>query len=347
MDDYLFDSPELLEGIGPAHAKALAGGGIATIGDLLRRDDVAVERLVRTSLEQVRGWQAAGRLLRVDGVDPDIAEALAAGGIASATDLARTPRSSVEAALAAAVAARRLPAVPDAAALDALLQDAARKSGTGMVFGALHDTEGTPLEGTEVVLDDRSTKADAAGRFTHAAAPAGLSPLRVVLEGRPDYLTRVAVTSERVAPRLDIHLSPGADVTEPAVVDERDGKIVTLSSRGRVRVVTRDLSDVPDDTFLLLHDFGRGGKARLLHLYRRRVGWDVEVDRIWVEPEQLPEGAAIDDVLLYEGGLLSRSGSSEREVALLKLQRVLGEPVEPVIENVDWPIDELARFQGA
>jgi predicted flap endonuclease-1-like 5' DNA nuclease len=83
-----------LEGIGPRYAARLNSVGIITVSQLVAADANEVARHVEATPELVREWQAMGRLLKVDGVGPQWAEALARVGVHDEHDLAqRDPRA--------------------------------------------------------------------------------------------------------------------------------------------------------------------------------------------------------------------------------------------------------------
>lgn len=83
-----------VQGIGPAYEQALEAGGIATVEDLRNVPDVD-EAARRTGLPApyLERWRSMARLLRVDGVDPQFAEALVELGV---DHLAALPEADAE-----------------------------------------------------------------------------------------------------------------------------------------------------------------------------------------------------------------------------------------------------------
>ena len=81
-----------IEGIGPHFATRLNGLGIITVNQLVAVDAERLAPMVHATPDQVREWQAMGRLVEVDGIGPQWAEALARVGVTGPDDLAtRTP----------------------------------------------------------------------------------------------------------------------------------------------------------------------------------------------------------------------------------------------------------------
>lgn len=83
-----------LEGVGPRYATRMNALGIITVNQLVAADAAELARRIESTPEQVREWQAMGRLLRVKGVGPQWAEALARVGVTGPEDLAqRSPHA--------------------------------------------------------------------------------------------------------------------------------------------------------------------------------------------------------------------------------------------------------------
>ena len=89
-----------LEGIGPLYATRLNKLGIITVNQLVQAEPVALARHIEATPEQVKEWQAMGRLLAVKGIGPQWAEALARIGVTGPADLAQREAGSIAAAIA-------------------------------------------------------------------------------------------------------------------------------------------------------------------------------------------------------------------------------------------------------
>lgn len=89
-----------LEGIGPMYATRLNQLGIITVNQLVQSEPVALAKHIDATPEQVKEWQAMGRLLAVKGIGPQWAEALARLGVTGPADLAQREPTSIAAAIA-------------------------------------------------------------------------------------------------------------------------------------------------------------------------------------------------------------------------------------------------------
>ncbi len=83
-----------VEGIGPAHAQALASVGIATTDDLLRAgathdDRERIAAATGISGKLIRDWVDKVDLMRVPGVGPQYSDLLEAAGVDSPAELAQ------------------------------------------------------------------------------------------------------------------------------------------------------------------------------------------------------------------------------------------------------------------
>jgi predicted flap endonuclease-1-like 5' DNA nuclease len=100
-----------VEGIGPAHAQALASIGIATTGDLLRAGATHGEReriaeATGISGKLIRDWVDKVDLMRVPGVGPQYSDLLEAAGVDSPAELAQRNPANLAITLQEVVAAR-------------------------------------------------------------------------------------------------------------------------------------------------------------------------------------------------------------------------------------------------
>ena len=89
-----------LEGIGPLYAARLNAIGIITVPQLVAADATEVASHIEATPELVREWQAMGRLMKVKGVGPQWAEALARVGVHDEHDLAQRDPKALASAIA-------------------------------------------------------------------------------------------------------------------------------------------------------------------------------------------------------------------------------------------------------
>lgn len=118
---------EDLEGVGPAFAAKLAEAGVKSIAGLLEagatrkgRGDLIEKTGISDKL--VLKWVNHADLMRVAGVDPNLAELLEAAGVDTVKELATRNGTNLAAKLAEVNGARKLaPSVPDADGVTALI----------------------------------------------------------------------------------------------------------------------------------------------------------------------------------------------------------------------------------
>ncbi len=84
-----------IEGIGPIYAKRLEKAGIATTGQLAVAKSGRIASKVKAPAKTVKGWQAQADLLKVKGVGPQYAEAMARAGIKGIEGLKGKPAKNI------------------------------------------------------------------------------------------------------------------------------------------------------------------------------------------------------------------------------------------------------------
>jgi hypothetical protein len=313
--------PETIEGIGHVHAAALDSAAIATLGDLLRlpawRVAVAVSH---ASPAAAAKWQAAAHLLQVDGVDPDVAEALVEGGVQSVGELAEAGLRTLELALERAVAARRIRSDVSLYRLAALQRAAAKLVPTGIVLARLVDADSRgPIAGARVRCGGARTETDAEGRIVLPAVPTGVQEVQITLERGRYLVSRVVVASRRVASlkELRVRARRAAPLRE---LREAPGRPILFARACVLEYVETTLADLPDPTHLVVRRLDGSGEARLVHLYRRRIGRALEVERVRVPAARLPDGARVGSVLELAGGALVLTTLGVKDVHRKKIE---------------------------
>jgi hypothetical protein len=133
----LAEPVELIEGIGEAHGAKLRAKGADRIGDLLKHSTAWIARATGVGEDQAEKWVAAGWLLQVSEVEPDIAEALVQAGVRSIVDLADAGLETLEQAMQKAVAANTTNTASSVYRLAEIQRNAGRQRNTGVVFGKL------------------------------------------------------------------------------------------------------------------------------------------------------------------------------------------------------------------
>ena len=187
-----------LEGIGPAIAQVLGAAGLRTIGDLLRVPAESIHAAVtsRASLKQARSWRSMAMLLEIPAMTPQWAEALVWKNVVRHADLCQATFEELAEYFAAALAAGRIPAVPDAPTLAAIMSGSVALLYTGAVTGELRSGSGAPVADAEVRIGHGMTTSDAQGRFRIAGLPRRLE-LLVVATHPTAGSARAVVEAER------------------------------------------------------------------------------------------------------------------------------------------------------
>jgi hypothetical protein len=320
--DVLLQCPTLVEGIGPATKSKLNTAGVETIADLLGWQPEELGRRLSVSVPAAAKWLAAARLLLVEGVDKDCAEAFVEAGITSVQKLSEAGLQTLERAVKKAEEAGRMAAAPSLYRLAAMQRQAWQVRTSGMLVGRLTDTAGTAQAGVAVTVARRSTRTDEAGRFCLRLLPAGAQVLTLRFGHRLSTVP-VAIKAGRLTSSIILQVDPHPADAAPKSRNEADGDLVWLQRQCFPSLVSCGLDDLPDSTHLQVREIG-DDSVRLLHLYRQRIGDEVISQRVTVPREQLPQGATVGTVLSLSGSTLSTTELSLRDVAAIKLEAVAG-----------------------
>ncbi|HEV8254968.1 MAG TPA: DUF4332 domain-containing protein [Vicinamibacteria bacterium] len=327
MKNFLRQSPAVIEGIGRQRKQALHAGGIKVIADLLSsRPERIRQALGEVSPEQVGRWLSAARLLQVEDIGPDVAEALAEGGIASIQELADAGLQTLEEAVRRAKDRGALRDEPSLYQLAAMQREAGRLRDTGMFTGRVLDLDSAaPLAGVAVRAGRRAGTTDAEGTFDLLGLPEGTVHLSIVRVGRPPLSTSVGIRGGQLARPTTFRLKgPSPDAPSPRVMREIDGALISLGRASQARIVMRRLDELPGDTYVMVSRLPESGPARLLHLYRTKVGPEVQSDAVEIPTGQLPPGTAAGQILHLQNGALARTDLTLRDVARRKLEAIIG-----------------------
>ncbi len=86
---------EEVEGIGPVYAERLGQHGIKTTARLCYEDAASISAKIDVPMTTVESWQSMAQLMRVSGIGPQYAEALARAGIDGIDELKRRSASRI------------------------------------------------------------------------------------------------------------------------------------------------------------------------------------------------------------------------------------------------------------
>lgn len=327
-EEILRESPVVIEGIGERTEEALREAGIGTIGEMLSRGVQRIAQAVPTATErQVRSWSAAGLLLQVEGVDPNVAEALIDAGIDSVDELAEVGLQTLERAMDRAVEAGKLKEAPSLYRLAGMQREAGKLRDTGLLGGRVVNREtGEPLAGLTVRAGRRRGRTEQDGTFYLSGVPAGTATVEIDVPGRRPLRAAMVVPNGTLGRLVTFRVSvPPAGRPPPRQVDESDGRLVWLGRAGRLRLVTRQLADLPDETYLVVQDVSPSGRVRLQHAYRKKVGHEVVSELVDVPADVLPEEVAVGQIFQHRSGELVPTDLTRRDVETRKLLGIIGE----------------------
>jgi hypothetical protein len=325
-NDWLEQLPEVIIGIGKEAARTLRRMGIRTVADLISRDlEFLAARLPRRWAQDLRRWVACASLLRVRDMSPRLAAVLVAAGVDSLGKLKGADLLELRAGIRKASRQLKAPSIPTTYQLAALQQSAARLDGTTLFSGQVLDAKtGKPINDAVVHVGGESPAVNSGGLF-RVNLSSGRHLLRVEVRGRRSVRTWVSISSTGVSGRVSFRLGERKIPKREQEIREADGRPVWLWPGMRTRLVERTIAEIPQGVYLLVSDVGRTAKTRrLVNLYRVRAGEEVLTEVVNVPLTMLPEDAASGRVLQYQGGHLTTTTLTLRDVALKKFEALVG-----------------------
>jgi hypothetical protein len=319
-------TPAVIEGIGAAYADALHSAGVTTLAEMLRRSPEHVQlRVPGSSVRQVEGWFAAAWLLRVDGIDPDIAEALVNAGLTTANALADAGLQTLERAMSTAVEKNKLKTAPSLYKLAEFQRSAFHMHSTGSLYGtATNFKTGEALEGVVISCLNRRTETGADGYFELHGIASGKTSVTIAHAMRGESTYRFFAKTDHLAGPLKVKVAGNRAGKTYKPVREVDGAFISPGRGKSVRLFTRTLEEMPNGTYLRVREISDSGSVRLLHLFKTRVGREIQGDVVIIEKTGLPNGAKVGQIVQYQDGALQLTDLVLRDVALQKLQSTFG-----------------------
>jgi hypothetical protein len=318
--------PSVIEGSGDAYASALSTAGVTTLAEMLRLTRARIERLVPTvPAREINRWFASAWLLRVDEVDPNIAEAFVAAGITSVNELADAGLQTLERAMSRAMEEHKLGSAPSVYKLAEMQRSAARLRSTGSVYGTATNLKtGEPLAGVLVSSSHCRTETGADGYFELHGVDAGRAHVNITppFRGRSTY--RFIMKTDVLYGPLTLKITEQSARKPAEPVREVDGAFVGPGRATTVKFLTRTLEEMPDNTYFRVREINDSGGARLLHLYRPRVGREIQADVVNVGTSNLPPGTKLGHVLHYQDGRFQLTTLTLRDIATRKLEAKFG-----------------------
>lgn len=327
-----------IEGIGEAFSRRLESIGVKTVLDLF---SVSPRRILdavadRASAKQVDHWRRSALFLRVEGVDPQVAEAFARGGIKDLNDLAGLPLADLDQILMSAMEAHLIPDRTPVGRLADIRVNAAILEHTGTCSGLVIDENNHPVSGATVRLGKLKQRTDQQGRFYFASVPlrATYPPLFITLDGLTTLLAeRPTVTADSWVVRMKrYHLLPQPQVE----LSELQGdELPSPVGMPMVRVTDSELRD--EDILRIRKIDAERNEASLASRFLGFRAGRFIVRRMKVSLEALPQGLREGDhVIVRHGKLLAFSGdrkSIQRARARLRRQKAMAALEGPTPED--------------
>jgi hypothetical protein len=329
-NELLMHAPHVIEGIGPARAQALEAGGVKTFADMLSRGPRAVYNMLSgISPKQVSNWYVAIQLMLVDGVTPDVAEALIEGEVYSIERLADMGLQTFERIIARGSDEGKIKDVPSIYGLAAIQREAAKSKDTGFIIGkVLLAEDSLPFSGITVSAERMKTITDEQGFFGFSGLP--LRKIKICFE-LPEIKRIPVFTKCLPGPYVPMNLYKFPSIPEaapPRVVDEANGGFVWLSKDSTLKWADRNLDEIPEDALLQVRHFYQEDRVRLIHLSKKKVGDELVCERVYLKKDQVPT-AQIGSILRYRNGVLTETGLRLEDVAHQQIKKLLKIDVAP------------------
>ena len=324
-----------IEGIGPTTATELESIGVHTVADLFRASEQALHAATNASLETARRWRAMARFIEIEGVDNQLAEALADGGLETVEQLRIRTAEELGSMFTAAKGAGKIPDVPETEAVYAILLDATILDLTGALNGTVRDDEDEPLEGVTVRIGGGEWTTDARGRFRATRITLGATN-QLVLE-KEGYETLVFVNppllSDDAAVAVEVfELEPGLELEGDEEAEEHGDELCEyegdlLPPLSQHAMSTRSMGDAPlrDGDVLVVHkEYAGGDDVQLASKYLRYENGRYFTLHWRVAKSELPSGASLKDTLRYRGGefrRIEKNGAMPHRLRMLAAMR--------------------------
>lgn len=305
---------ETIEGIAEERGTLLKEAGVFCVEDLLAANESLLWRDLKKNegfpIASLATYVGAARLMQVDGLDGQMAEALTRAGRGSLQRLAAPAPGQIVEDIAAAKEAGIIPSTIDLDTAINWQKDALRVGLMATVHGEVRDEKG-PVEGATVHVGHEKALTDSQGRFWLPRLPEGSHTAVVTAAGhlRRELPVRTAVSR---LTRATVTLEAGEQ--EAASLDESKGQpIRTFSSDDRIAMVDTELSALEEGAPLRVVRRMSNGTVRLVGLHRKRVGNRVEVSRLTVHANSVPDRFEKGDVLVRKGDVLAMSEKTAAE----------------------------------
>ena len=344
-----------IEGIGPSTATRLEAIGVHTTDDLSRGSAAQIHAGVRdvASLDNVRAWRSMARLLNVDGMTAQWAEALQKAGVDRMSALHTKTVDELTAIFADAQANGVIPDTPDASVCFRLIRDALEIDLTGMLVGTVVDAQSQAVAGATVRVGTKTAATDARGRFRVVRIPLGVS-FRLIVSH--DAWRTLEVEDPPILPYEDrlekvTYTLLARALNEPSRrLDEFDGDVLPRLTAYSMRSVRRDLGELRDgDVFVLHKQFARTPDALLASLFWAYASGEFLIWTYKVPLADLPPNPRVRACFIHENGAFSPFPASTSRMEMMRnLRRVrkmmAGRPPATTLVEIDNRMREHAQL---
>ncbi len=319
----LLDSPEIMEGIGPLRSAALTQAGITTIAAMIGAGVGKVRSICPDAGEsEVRRWLCAAALLRIKGMTPALADALARAQVCSSASVADAKLKDLEDAVKAAYAGSRAVKIPSIYDLAAVQQAAWKVCEKGMMAGRILTSTGAPLAQVRVDIGSQEALTNDAGWVAFDAVPVGKVKLQIYPQGRSVAMQPppLDVSPDGLAGPVVVRI---ASLGKPEQFARReiDGYPVFITKASILRAAWREIGDLPEGDLLQVRDLDKNGVFRLLSLYKERQGTVITVFRTKAGAADLPAGTKPGDIVTVAGGRLQSTKLTVEGVSAVKREK--------------------------
>ncbi len=300
---------DAIEGIGQKIATRLMAKGVHQATDLsrMRFGDVARAAGKGVSRQEIRAWRSMSRLLWVEQMTPQWAEALTRAGFDSLEALSEQPLYDLILMFRKARAESIIPFEPSLEQVAAMMQDSMRLRYTGWLYGRVVNKPAGKLSGVIVRFGKQNTVTDLQGRFTLTRIPLGTSKQLVFTH--PDFDTLIVdepriATDERAVTLQTFRMERAGDESaRPVVLDQFAGDELPPIGGHRVRADSKPREELRDGDILVLNStYASGDAVKLVSLHRTFCAGEFVVHHYRVNFSELPPGVTERQHVEYSNG---------------------------------------------
>lgn len=315
---FLLEPPLIIEGIGPVYAERLSEAGINNIAAFFRAGLLNVYNVCQgPTKKQVANWFCAAALLRVQGMNADLAEFFVRAGIRSVRKLADTNHDALVSALKATDSSRNI----ETRMLTRLQQAASKALNHGLFAGRIVSKNRAGIGDVRVDIGRFETQTNEDGWFAFDQLPEQRYFPRVLLANRPNPLRLMPVNVTAGKLQGPVVLNAGDSATSPTIpireTHELDGVRIVNTRSTTTKLSDKDLDQFRPGTLFEVRKIV-DDTATLLSLYLVKRGLDILVERAKVPLTVLPEASGVGKVLLWEDSKLHATDHTRKQVNQMK-----------------------------